>query len=439
MEPVDTLITARWVIPIEPGAHVLDHHAVAIRQGRIVAVEPAARAMARFTAAEHIDRPSHVVLPGLVNAHTRTATTLLRGAAESSPQADWLLPQAQPPQRRWNDVWSDAEYVRDATELAIADLLTSGTTCFADLHLFPDRVAQTAAAANIRACVGLPVLDGASAWAETTDEHLDKGLRLYDEYRDDPLITTALAPYSETVSDETLRRVQRTADELELPVTMPVLHGGGEGSLLRLERLGLLSPLLLAIHMVQLDQDDLLRAARGGINVVHCPQANLKLGHGVCPVLALRAHGINLTLGTDSPASNNDLSLLGELRCAALLASGLPVTRAVLGAHTALPMSAHDWLQVATLNGARALGLADSIGSLTVGKWADVCCVDLARPHTQPLYDPAVQLVYSASRDQVSDVWVAGRRLLAEGRLTRLDTEDLLQRARRWQNRIAAA
>jgi len=223
---------------------------------------------------------------------------------------------------------------------------------------------------------------------------------------------------------------------------MPVLQDrgvGGEGSLARLERLGLLSPLLLAIHMVQLERDDLERAARGGINVVHCPQANLKLGHGVCPVPALRAHGLNLTLGTDSAAHNNDLSLLDELRSAALLASGLPVTRAVLGAHTAIPMSAHDWLQVATLNGARALGLADSIGSLTVGKWADVCCVNLARPHTQPLYDPAVQLVYSASRDQVSDVWVAGRRLLADGRLTRLDTEDLLQRAQRWHNRIAAA
>jgi 5-methylthioadenosine/S-adenosylhomocysteine deaminase len=155
-------------------------------------------------------------------------------------------------------------------------------------------------------------------------------------------------------------------------------------------------------------------------------------------VPALRAHGLNLTLGTDSAANNNDLGLLDELRSAALLASGLPVTRAVLGAHAAIPMSAHDWLRVATLNGARALGLADSIGSLTVGKWADLCCVDLARPHTQPLRDPAVQLVYSVSRDQVSDVWVAGRRLLAGGRPTRLDIEDLLQRTQRWHNRSAA-
>lgn len=434
MQRVDTLITARWVIPVEPEGRVLERHTVAIRQGRIVAIEPAAQALERFSASERVERPAHVLLPGLVNAHTHAAMTLLRGAAESSSLRYWLEKQVWPLEKRW----IDAEYVRDGTDLGVADMLTSGTTCFADMHLFPDIVAQTAAGAGIRACIGLPVMDGATVWADTAGEYLDKGLRLHDEYRDDPLITTAMAPYAPwAVSDATLQRVQRTADELELPVTMHVnesraeVLANGERTLARLERLGLLSPLLSAVHMVHLDDSDLERAARGGISIAHCPQSNLKLGNGVCPVADIRARGINLALGTDGAASNNDLSMLDEMRSAALLASGL----ASPGAAT---MNAHDWLRVATLNGARALGLADSIGSLVPEKWADLCCIDLGRPHTQPVYDPAAQLVYSVSREQVSDVWVAGRRLLADGHLTRLDIDDVLQRAQRWQARISS-
>jgi len=441
MQQVDTLIAARWVVPIEPAGRVLEHHTVAVRQGRIVAVVPAAEASEQFAALERIERPGHVLLPGLVNAHTHAAMTLLRGAAESSSLRHWLEKQVWPLEKRW----IDAEYVRDGTDLAIADLLTSGTTCFADMHLFPDVVAQTAAAAGIRACVGLPILEGATIWADSADEYLEKGLALHDDYRDDPLITTAMAPYAPwAVSDETLLRVQRTADELELPVTMHVNESrtdaerNGERTLARLERLGLLSPLLSAVHMVHVDDSDLDRAARGGINIVHCPQSNLKLGNGVCPTPALHARGINLALGTDGAASNNDLSLLDEMRSAALLARGVAHDSVVLSPLVDIPLSAHDWLRAATLNAAQALGLGDAIGSLLPGKWADLCCIDLGRAHTQPVYDPATQLIYSASRDQVCDVWVAGRRLLADGRLTRLDIDDVLQRAQRWQARISA-
>lgn len=438
MEHVDTLITARWIIPVEPNGCVLEDHAIAIRQGRIIAIEPSEQAAARFSAAQRVDRPTHVLLPGLVNAHTHAAMTLLRGAAESASFVVWLKQQIWPLEQRW----IDAEYVRDGTELAIADMLTSGTTCFADMHLFSEVVAQTASDAKIRACVGLPVIDGPSVWAGTADEYLEKGLRLHDEYRDDPLITTALAPYAPwAVSDETLLRVRRAADELDLPMTMHInetraeVVANGERTIARLGRLGLLSPLLSAVHMVHVDGSDLDLAARGGISVAHCPQSNLKLGNGVCPVPAIRARGINIALGTDGAASNNDLNLFDEMRSAALLASGLRGT----GAESALTpaFTAHDWLQIATLNGAQALGISDAIGSLVPGKWADLCCVDLARAHTQPVYDPAAQLVYAVSRDQVTDVWVAGRALLAQGRLTHIDVDDLLQRAQRWQARIA--
>lgn len=437
MEHVDTLITARWVIPIEPSGCVLEDHAVAIRQGRIVAIEPAKQAIARYHAGERIDRPTHVLLPGLINAHTHAAMTLLRGAAESASFEVWLKQQIWPLEQRW----IDAEYVHDGTQLAIADMLTSGTTCFADMHLFPEVVAQTASAAKIRACVGLPVVDAPTLWAGSADEYLEKGLQLHDEYRDDPLITTALAPYAPwAIGDETLLRVRRAADELDLPMTMHInetraeVIANGERAMARLERLGLLSPLLSAVHMVHVDESDLDLAARGGISVTHCPQSNLKLGNGVCPVPAIRSRGINIALGTDGAASNNDLNLLDEMRSAALLASG---ANAGLGANSTA-FTAHDWLQIATLNGARALGMSDAIGSLVPGKWADLCCIDLARAHTQPVHDPAAQLVYAVSRDQVTDVWVAGRALVSQGRLTRMDIDDILQRAQSWQRRIEA-
>ena len=219
MDHVDTLIAARWIVPIEPFGTVLEHHAIAVRAGRIVAIEPEQRARERFSATQEISRPTHVVLPGFVNTHTHGAMTLLRGAAENSRFDEWLKSQVWPLEQRW----LDAEYVRDGTELAIADMITSGTTCFADMHLFPEVVAQTAAESKIRACIGSPIVDFATVWAGSTDEYLDKGLSLHDEYRNDPLIATMLAPYAPwAVSDATLRRVQRLADELESPVAMHV-------------------------------------------------------------------------------------------------------------------------------------------------------------------------------------------------------------------------
>ncbi len=430
MEPIDTLIIARWIVPIEPAARVLDDHAVAVHRGRIAAILPASQARARFAAAQIIERPAHVLLPGFVNAHTRAAMTLLRGAAESSSFDYWLNRQVRPLEQRW----MDAEYVRDGTELAIADMLTSGTTCFADMHLFPEVVAQAASAAKIRACIGLPVADAPSPWAGSANECLAKGIALHDEYRDDPLITTAMAPDFDSSADETLLRVRRAADELELPVTIRLIEARslgslGRGQLLgRLEQLGLLSPLLTAIHVPELDDSEAEQLGRVGASVAHCSRSGLKLGLSECPVATLKAHNVNLALGTDAAACSNDLSMLAELQSAALTARGLTPTLS--------PIPSHDWLHAATLGGARALGLAEVTGSLVASKWADLCCIDLGRAHTQPVYDPTAQLLFAASRDQVSDVWVAGRQLVQDGRLIHLDLEDVLRRAQYWQARI---
>jgi len=435
MEPVDTLICARWVLPMEPDGCVLDDHAIAVRGGRIVAVLPTAQALSRYAAGEILRRPTHVVLPGLVNAHTHAAMVLLRGRAENLLLGPWLTESIWPIERRW----VDPEYVRDGTELAIAEMVRGGTTCFADMHLWPDVVARTAAERHMRASIGLVVTEAATGWAATADEYIDKGMSLRDEYKGDPLISSHLAPHApHSVSDATLIRVRRLADELELPIAIHLhetkweiersLAAHGARPLARLAALGLASPLLLAVHMTQVDAADLDTLANSGAAVVHCPESNLKLGSGVCPLASLLGRGVPVALGTDGAASNNDLDLLAEARTAGLLASGVGSTPGAV--------IASDLLRMATLEGARALGLADTTGSVLPGKWADLCCVNLGAPRSWPVHDVAAALVYSASSHQVSDTWVAGRQLLADGTLRYVDEGTVLERAEAWRTRV---
>jgi 5-methylthioadenosine/S-adenosylhomocysteine deaminase len=435
MESVDTLVTARWVVPVEPDGRVLEDHSVAILGGRIVAVLPAADARARYDAREIVDRPSHVLLPGLINAHTHAAMTLLRGRAENRRLGPWLREGVWPLERRW----AGPEYVRDGTELAIAEMIRAGITCFADMHLWPEVAAQAAAECHMRASIGLVVTEAATGWASTADECIDRGMQLRDLYRGDPLLCTHFAPHAPySVTDTTLARVRRLADELDLPVALHLHETAweideserrfGQRPLSRLATLGLASPQLVAVHMTHVAPGDLALLAECGASVVHCPESNLKLGAGVCPVPDLLGRGVRVALGTDGAASNNDLDVLGEARTAGLLASGV----------TAAPGSLvpSDLLRMATLEGARVLGLGDVTGSLVPGKWADLCCIDLRSPRSWPVSDLAATVVYCASSRQVSDTWVAGRRLLADGALIYLDENAVLERAESWRRRM---
>jgi 5-methylthioadenosine/S-adenosylhomocysteine deaminase len=437
MEPVDTLVCARWVLPVEPDGTALDDHAVAIRAGRIVAVLPAAEARARYVARELIERPHHALLPGLVNAHTHAAMSLLRGRAENLPLAQWTQDVIAPIERRW----VDPAYVRDGTELAIAEMVRAGVTCFGDMQLWPEVVARTAADLHVRVSVGLVVEQAASGWASDPNEYIEKGMALRDDYRGDPLVAThfALAPAHE-LDDATLVRVRRLADELEIPIALPVHESVAEieaslthhhaRPLDRLARLGMASPLLVAVHGTQLLEADIDTLATAGAAVVHCPEANLKLGSGVCPAAELLGRGVRVALGTDGPASNNDLDLLSELRSAGLLAAGV---RGRPGA-----LVATDLLRMATLEGARVLGLGEATGSLVPGKWADLCCVNLRAIGSWPVHDVASTLVYACSSRQVTDTWVAGRQLLAEGTLRYVDEHAVFERAEGWRLRIDA-
>ncbi|HSJ47650.1 MAG TPA: TRZ/ATZ family hydrolase [Gammaproteobacteria bacterium] len=437
MREIDSLLHARWIVPVEPDGLVLHHHSLAIHEGRILELLPTAEAEQRYRARAVSHLPEHLLIPGLVNAHTHAAMSLLRGLADDLHLMDWLQHHIWPAETRW----VNEEFVHDGTQLAIAEMLRGGTTCFNDMYFFPDVTARVSAACGMRATVGLILIDFPTAWADNPEEYLAKGLALHDEYRNDPLIGTAFAPHAPyTVSDVPLQRVRVLADELDIPVHMHVhetayevheaVTATGQRPLARLQALDLLSPSLLAVHMTQLENDEIQALADAGAQVVHCPESNLKLASGFCPVQQLDQAGVIVALGTDGAASNNDLDMLGEMRTAALLA------KAVAGDASALP--AHRVLRMATLHGAMALGRGAEIGSLEAGKWADVTAVRLDELETQPLYDPVSQLIYAASRHQVSDVWVAGRHLLRERVLTTLDEDAILRNACAWQAQIAA-
>ncbi|MFN2301207.1 MAG: TRZ/ATZ family hydrolase [Gammaproteobacteria bacterium] len=438
MPTAEKLYEARWIVPVEPVGEVLEGHTLVTAGDRIVALLPVPVARSRYPDAERIALPRHLLIPGLVNAHTHAAMTLLRGYADDYPLEIWLREHVWPAEGAFAGA---PGFVRDGTRLAIAEMLRSGTTCFADQYFFADQAAAACSEAGIRAQLGVIVIDFPTPWARSLDEYLEKGLAVRDAWKHDPLVGFVFAPHSPyTVGDDALTRVRVLANELDLPVQMHVhetadelataLAASGERPLARLARLGLLNPSFSAVHATQLDDADIAALADSGAGVVHCPQSNLKLASGFCPVARLLAAGVNVALGTDGAGSNNDLDLLDEMRTASLLAKGVAGDASALSAHAALRM--------ATLAGAQALCLTSEIGSLEAGKQADFIAVDLDRAATTPVYDPVHALVYAATREQITDVWVAGRRLLADGALTTLDDAEVRANARAWAQKISA-
>jgi 5-methylthioadenosine/S-adenosylhomocysteine deaminase len=435
MNNVDTLLHCRWIAPVEPAAQVLEQHTLVVHEGRILDLLPSEQARAIYRAEAEHELDTHLLIPGFVNAHTHAAMSLLRGLADDLPLHEWLDAHIWPAESRW----VNEEFVHDGTQLAIAEMLRCGTTCFNDMYYFPNIAARAAASCGMRACIGLIVLDFPTVWASDAGEYISKGLAVHDHYRGDPLVHTLFAPHAPyTVSDSPLLHLRTLANELDLGIHMHVHETAeevdkaveltGRRPLARLHDLGLVAPDLLAVHMTQLTAEEIRDYAAAGGHVVHCAESNLKLASGICPAQALLAAGINVALGTDGAASNNDLDMIGEMRSAALVGK--------IASADASALSAHTVLRMATLNGAIALGLGEQTGSLVKGKWADVAAIDLDTLETRPLYEPVSQLVYASSRNQVTDVWVAGQQLLKNRRLTTLDGADILERAHDWQLRI---
>lgn len=433
----DLLIEAGFVVPVEPHALVLENHAVAVREGVIVAILPIAEARSRFEAAETVSRPDSALIPGLVNAHAHNPMTLLRGVADDLPLKVWLQEHIWPIE----GAVMGPDFVADGVTLAIAEMLRGGTTCVNENYFFPDVQAATYKRHGFRARVGLPVIDFPTAWAKSDDEYFDRAGEVHDQWRGDALIATAFAPHAPyTVSDENFERIRMLADQLDLPVHLHLHETAqevaqsqqkhGQRPFARMDRLGLINDRLIAVHMTQLTPAEIRLCAERGVSVVHCPESNLKLASGFCPACALQRAGVNLAIGTDGAASNNDLDMLGETRTAAILAKAV--------ADDAAGFDAFSALRAATLGGAKAMGFDHLVGSIEPGKQADLVCVDLSALETQPLHHVVSQLIYATGRHQVGDVWIAGKPKLRARELVDMDVTRIIANVKQWRERIAA-
>ncbi|MFO1493921.1 MAG: TRZ/ATZ family hydrolase [Lysobacterales bacterium] len=438
MVVVDTLIEARWVVPVQPRGAVYDDHAVAVDRGRIVDVLPIASARERYSARETVQLPQHALMPGLVNAHCHAPMALMRGIADDLPLMTWLNEHIWPAEA----ALVSPAFVADGIELAAAEMLAGGITAVNDMYFFPEVAAQAYRKVGMRAAIGLIVLEFPTAYARDADEYLAKGLKLADELKGDTLVHACFAPHAPyTVSDASFERIRVYADQLGLRIHCHIhetafevedaRRAHGVRPLARLKRLGLLGPDLTAVHMTQLTPTEIEDVARHGVVVAHCPESNLKLASGFCPVGQLLAAGVHLAIGTDGSASNNDLDMWGEMRTAALLAKGVAGDPAVMDAATAL--------EAATLGGARAIGLDDQIGSISIGKAADLVAVDFDCVELAPVYHPVSHLVYAVGRRDVSHVWVGGSLRVRERTLVGVDRRELIDKAHRWAAHGASA
>ena len=433
-ESIDLLIESRWVAAVDPDV-VFKNHAVAVHNGRILAVLPSGEARLRYRAEQRVQLDDHILIPGLINLHTHAAMSLMRGIADDLPLLDWLQKHIWPTEA----AHMSPQFVLDGTRLACAEMLKGGITCFNDMYFFPDAAATAAAEFGMRAALGITALEFPTPYASDADDYINKGLAVREKWLDNPLISFCLAPHAPyTVSDATFERILTLSAQMNLPIHCHIHETRHEieesqqqhqqGPLARLHKLGLLGPGFIGVHAVHLTEDELQLLAKTGCSIAHCPTSNLKLASGIAPVARMRQLDINIGLGTDGAASNNRLDLFGEMRLAALL------TKGSTGDASALP--AHAALRMATLNGAIALGLGHEIGSITPGKAADLCAVSLGALETQPCFDPVSHLVHVAGRECVTHVWVAGKCCVEHKTLLSNGQNDLESAIALWQNRL---
>ena len=435
---IQTLLSSPVIVPIEPMDTVLTEHAIAIDNGRIIDLLPRATAVKKYAPKTHIEYDHHILMPGLINAHTHAAMALMRGVASDVSLMHWLQKHIWPLEEQF----VDEQFVHDGSELAIAEMLRGGTTCFNDMYFFPEVTARVASSIGMRAVIGMIMIEFPTRYAGSAEEYLSKGLAMFDAYKNDPLITNVFAPHAPyTVSDNTLKKISQLANELDLPVHMHVhetaseindsLKQYGMRPLARLDQHGLVNPNLLAVHMTQLTPEEVCLVAATGASIIRCPESNLKLASGMCPVQALQTAGARLLIGTDSCASNDDLDMFSEIRSAALLAKGV--------SQDATAFSAQQALRAVTIEAAHGLGLGSEIGSLQAGKSADIIAIECNTIESQPQYDLYSHLTYSTDRSRVCDVFVAGRQLLKHRTLTTTSEDDIINKARHWSAKIAGS
>ncbi|MBI5448215.1 MAG: TRZ/ATZ family hydrolase [Gammaproteobacteria bacterium] len=438
MEQIDLIIEAQTILPLTQTQTVLENHAIAIDQGKIKAIAPTASLHAQYQAKEVVKRPHHALLPGFVNAHTHVPMNILRGLADDYPLMVWLQEHIFPAEGRF----MNESFAYNGTLLAIAEMLRSGTTCFNDMYYFSENITTATLEAGMRACIGATILDFPTPYAKTPDDYFSRAEHLFSHFKQAHLISFAVAPHAiYTVSDENLKRCRALAQAYQLPISMHVqetqteveasVANTGQRPFRRLVDLGLVDDRFMAVHMTQINDEDVTLLQASHAHIVHCPQSNMKLASGICPITRLQEAGINVAIGTDSTASNNDLNMLEEMRTATLLAKVSTQSATAIPAYTALRMG--------TYHGAKALGLEKIIGSLEVGKAADLISIDLDQIEMLPLYHPHSQIIYASNRENVIDTWVNGRALMRNRELTTLDEEKLKATARAWAKKLTAA
>lgn len=431
MKSIDTIIHAHWVLPIVPRKKIFEHHSIAIHQGNIIDILPTEKTAEKYTAKNSFDRTRHVVMPGLINTHTHTPMNLFRGIADDLPLMEWLQKHIWPAENKY----IHPESIYYGSLLAQAEMIRGGTTCFNDHYFFPNDIARAAIKSGIRASIGHVIMNVPTGWAKDAEDYINKARAAHAERVTHPLITWMIAPQGPyTNSDHSLRMAKAMADQHGLRVHMHLhetqaeieidLKQHGMRPMQRLHRLGLLDENFLAVHMVHLTDEEIALCKKTGLHISHNPESNLKLASGFAPVVKLMKAGINVSLATDGAASNNDLDMFGEMRTASFLAKGVNQDPTALDVHTTLEM--------ATINGAKALGLEKEIGSIEIGKSADIISVELENYLTQPIYHPASHLVYAVNRLQVNDVWVNGNILLCDQKHMTMDVNEIVARVKKF-------
>lgn len=433
----DFILHAGWLFSAEPDEEVIEGAALAVNGGRIAAVGTRSDVDANWHSDRLVDLPEHLLLPGLVNAHTHSAMTLMRGIGNDLPLHQWLEELIFPLEA----TWVSSEYVADGTRLAIAEMIRAGITCFSDQYYFPETIATTARSMGIRAQVAVPIIEQPNNWSKSSEEGLRRATELHDQWRDDEFVCIAHGPHAPyTVDIPTFEKIVAISEEIQSQVHMHLHETKQEviefrlkhsaSPIRKLDQIGLLTPRLQAVHMTALDELDLEIIARNNVGVVHCPQSNALLASGPSPLARLNEAGVRVALGTDGAVSNNSLDLLQEMRAANLLCNA---TTGKIG-----HLSPADFVRLGTLQGASVLGREQELGSLAIGKWADMIAIDTMRLGAQPVYDVLANTLLTNSVSSVTHVWVAGNPLLKEGAFTFCDEQEIIDRAKQWRDKVTA-
>ena len=432
---IDYLISPKWVAPVIPRSCILEDYSVAVSGNTISKILPTYEALRVFREIPNFSLPDQLLTPGFINVHAHSSMSLLRGIADDRHMMDWLS----------NWIWPieaklvNPNFVLDGTQLAGVEMIMGGTTTVADNYFFPDASSSAFASLGMRAQIGIPILKFNNKWARDEKDHFEKCLTILDQQQDNPLQSLCLSPHAPySVSDKGFLRVAELAEKKNLKVQLHLhetsqeiqesLDETGLRPLARIESLGILNGRLQAIHLTQLTMDEIDRLAKNKVHVGHCPESNMKLGSGVCPIGDLLAKKINVAIGTDSPASNNDLDMLQEVRTASFL------SKAVTG--NATQISADDCLEMITLNGAKFLGLEQKIGSIEVGKLADLTAIDMSSIVLKPVYNPVSHLIYNCTSANVSNVWIDGKQILQNKKLVGFRMPELERKVEKWKEKI---